>query len=488
MLEPKGNLSEREKSLCQPDLTCPPGFPSSHPANRSLIPASAPLDAVGVVKFLHWGEASVVTLHRKFHDKWQDLGGIQLHEAHEHLPRMAEYLRFDSYFSINSTGLGCGGVKKSEVTGLPRCSRAQERLRWLNALYVDFDFAHDDNRPEYQSFLERFHKAREKNRIPAPSLIALSGRGFWALWPLVSFTDRRTPVPAFPDKIDLYRRINQALVRCFRDLGADASSTDAARVMRVPNSINTKAHPSCSQVQFYRVCDELHTLPEIADFLGVGTLKLKLAGLHGNNTKDEAKVRAALARWRKPLLGFLALWKLRGHFVKGVRRNAVYIYALLLRRNRVSDDIPEACRKLAASCRPQLGEADIRDCISSSATAARAGFEFSIRNAKIIQMLRISPEEQAQLADWFTPAPRPRSDRIAARHAVIVMELRQAGCFTRDRNLWTPTREMSRMLASKHGLPISHVTLTKDYRAIHTRTFAGSDFTYDEEPGKFRGS
>jgi len=339
------------------------------------------------MKFLHWGGTSVVTLHRKLHEKWQNLGGIQLHEVHEHLPRIADYLRFDSYFSINSTGLGHGAIKKSERTGLPLCSRARGRLRWLNALYVDFDFAHDDNRRENHSFLEDLQKARKKIGLPIPGLIAFSGRGLWALWRLASSSDRCTPVPAFPEKIELHRRVSQALAQRFKDLAADTSSTDAARVMRVPDTVNTKASPSCSRVQFYRISDELHTLPEMADLLGVATRKVKLAVLPGPRTKDDAKVRAGLARWAKPLHGFLALWKLRGHFEKGVRRNAVLVYALLMRRNHASDkDVLEACKKLAASCRPQLGETDIRDCMSSSAKAARAGFERSISNVGIIRM------------------------------------------------------------------------------------------------------
>ena len=271
--------TEYEENHSQRGSTGTAGF------NQCLSPPSACLFAIEVMNFLHRGEQSVVTLHRKFEGSWQNLGGILLHEIQESLPHIADYLRLDSYFSINSPGCGLRGVRKSEFTGLPLYSRAEERLRWLNALYVDLDFAHHSDQSEWQLHFDLFHEARERSRVPIPSLIAFSGRGFWALWRLVSFTDRGTPVPAFPDKVEVHRRVNRALAECFRDIGADTASIDAARVMRFPDSINTKAHPDCSQVRFYRISDELHTLPEIAGLLGVAARKV--SGQHADQLCGE---------------------------------------------------------------------------------------------------------------------------------------------------------------------------------------------------------
>src|SRR5678809_17124 len=80
-------------------LTVAQSPPSSNPVNPSNLKW---LSAIEAIEFLHRGEDSVVTLHRKYQGQWQELGGIAVSSLRETLPSIAEYLDSDSYFSINS--------------------------------------------------------------------------------------------------------------------------------------------------------------------------------------------------------------------------------------------------------------------------------------------------------------------------------------------------------------------------------------------------
>ncbi len=98
-------------------------------------------------------------------------------------------------------------------------------------------------------------------------------------------------------------------------------------------------------------------LPEFADLLGLRARKITFSEKRVI-PKDEARVRAGIARWSRPLEGFLDLWKVREHFGERVRHSAVYIYALLLRRNRVCiSDIVKRCESLGRACVPPLSAA-----------------------------------------------------------------------------------------------------------------------------------
>jgi hypothetical protein len=309
----------------------------------------------------------------------------------------------------------------------------------------------------------------------------------WALWRLADHTDRGIPVRAFPNKRAIFRRVNRALATRLEHLGADISCADPARVMRIPGTVNTKAQPDCRLVQFLKVSEQVFTLPEFGGVLGVRSQKVSLTPT-ANDEKNGANVRAGFERWKKPLRGFVALWEMRKHFVKNERHNALYIYALLLRRNHATEtDIRERCGKLARSCKPELRETDIQRCVSSSVRAARSAFRKSISNETIVRKLRITPEERAALPAWFKQPPTKRADRISNRRSIIRQELERAGVFTADRGRWISTRNMSRILFEAYRNRASHLTVGKDYRALYSAHFSDGASRNLADAGSFRG-
>jgi hypothetical protein len=206
-------------------------------------------------------------------------------------------------------------------------------MRWLNAVALDVDCR--DEGFSFTRLLRAFLAIAVDENLPFPNLICSSGRGLWALWQIKDDRYPGSPVWAWPDKQVLVRKINRAICDRFAELGADVVSTDVSRVMRCPGSINSSAASDNQVVRFFRTDQEPYSLWQLAAAFAVKPTKVEFPG-ESTQEKNQAKVRAGRRRWAVPLQGFEELWRIRGAFVEGYRHSAVFLYALLLNRNRVS--------------------------------------------------------------------------------------------------------------------------------------------------------
>jgi hypothetical protein len=417
----------------------------------------SPMNALETLTALHHGEGAAVAFARSAPDGWQECGAILTTDLPAKWPSIEVHLTRDSYFGLSSTYAQPRATGITAV-GLPLWSRRSERLRWLNAVAVDLDH-HADQNFSVESLLDAVWRELARQQIPSPTFLSFSGRGLWVLWQIADHANQSQPVRAFPDKRDLMQRINQALVKKLALMGADRSVTDPARVMRLPDSVNSKAAPENSRVRFFRASASVYTLPELAAVLGVYARKVSLPG--ERTTKDQAKTNAAAMRWRYPLDGFRALWRMRGGFTEGTRRPAIYIYSMLLRKNRATPkEVLAECLRLAESLKPTLNDANVRRSIAASDKAITYNFS----NAKLAAMLKITAEEQAALPQWFRPKTRKdKSSRIAERRDVILRELQAGGPIS--------TRRLVALLLEKHGLRVSQSTVMNDVRFLSTEQF-----------------
>jgi hypothetical protein len=378
-------------------------------------------------------------------------------------PVIHRYLAEDSYFCVNST-YAQSRTKSSVITGLPLYRRTAECMRWLNAMMLDLDIYKAVPDCDFDEAFGLLLDEINRNGLPEPNLICSSGRGIWGLWRVCDEKNRGTPVPACSDKRGIFQRVNRELVSRFVHLGADPGCTDPARVMRVPGSVNTCAAPENRVVQFFKLGDDVHTLPELASILGVKAQKTRLPGEGRTGPKNEAKVKAGRMRWKRPLQGFRQLWQLRGQFQTGVRRYAILIYALLLYRNHIPEpQIREDCLNLASSCLPPLPARYAIGCVRWAKKFSIEDFSYSISNAKIAKMLKITEQEMARLTEWFRPPVKRKVERIAERRGLVLAEICSAG-----KTLDVPgsLRVIARLLMEKHGLDVTHVTVHSDIQAL----------------------
>lgn len=102
-------------------------------------------------------------------------------------------------------------------------------IKRLNACYVDIDCYKLNLSKEYVLFeLENEYFG---TKIPVPTFIIDSGNGLYLVWKLRD-EDRKA--------LPRWNRVQNYLYETLKGLGADAACTDAARVLRVPFSINGK--------------------------------------------------------------------------------------------------------------------------------------------------------------------------------------------------------------------------------------------------------
>jgi len=108
-------------------------------------------------------------------------------------------------------------------------------LAELNALYVDLDYYRDplmaSRPPEY--VLEMAKEVCYDEGLPCPTLVLSSGRGLTLLW-------KHSPVPRAA--LPRWQACQKQLHELFQQLGSDAGCRDAARVLRLSGTKNSKSN------------------------------------------------------------------------------------------------------------------------------------------------------------------------------------------------------------------------------------------------------
>ena len=389
------------------------------------------LGACEALRLLHYGgqagnpdSHSAISFWRKHNGRFENLGGILSHELNSEWHRAAPHVHQDAYFTINSILPSCNALP-SGITGLPLWKRSRERLRWLNALWVDLD-QHGGAQLAFPDLLDLFELTRERAGLPPPSIVVSSGRGLWGIWRLHGDKNGSEPVRATPDGLAVWERVESALVEVFR---GDPTCKDSARVMRIPDSWNTSASQDRGQVMFCRYSNSTHSLPELASLLGVRAERTALTQSGSNTTaKNPRRQAAGRQRWERAWSGFVRLLNLRGgRMSDGCRRNAIFVAAYLLARlRRPPVTIESTCRQFSANW-----ALDLREVPKRVAYGTRLAREFvRISNRKLCLLLKVTASELGQLPEWKTKPQRKArlsredlSRQIGQRRARLKEEL-----------------------------------------------------------------
>jgi hypothetical protein len=417
------------------------------------------LDCVAALKTLHWSADGAVGFYRiPEGGPFEELGALDLSQDWEsQLDKLSPFLAQNAYFTINT--LYPGKKSRSGPTGLPIYTRNNRNMRYLNACGVDLD-----------SYALSFEQAFDRLRLglgdlPPPHLVVNSGRGLWGLW-LLRDTQRAGPLPAYGSTLAVYMAIQAALIERFSALGADRKVKDAARIMRVPASVNSK---SGSTVQFYRWLDAPRlALTEFSKHLGIRPRPTSLAFHPDGDAAASMRGRqGAAARWRRALAMFDQLAKIRGEFRQGDRRHAVLIYAQLLRRNHFDNsEILRRCLELRLS--PPLPKPQIESRVKEAlAIVSRRSYKSSLSYCGMAKFLQVTEQERSRLGDWLDPKPT-RNDKKTKQQTMVESELTSLGC-RHDRSHWPSTRRMADRLAQQ-GVSVSHCTVSRIYHVLVSKS------------------
>jgi hypothetical protein len=388
--------------------------------------------------------APIITLHRHKDgyvsfavsrddgDDFRPLVSIRAKDLANCFPAFREQLLKDAYVAINADYRVRRQGPEGAAYGYPL--HRIDQLRYLCAAYADIDFYKLGL--SWSEALGRVMKLEESGEIPAPSVIVKSGRGLWLLYMLHDPDDVASAPGAFPEKLEMYYRLQRHIVGRLAGVGADACATDAVRHVRVPDSLHTGAD---EKVNWWLpgTGASLHSysLAELSALFGV-----KPPQRHARERKaleNPNRRRGWEALNARRLREFNLLREMRGGFLKGCRNSAAVIYSWLLRCNGVSrEDGSFALHKLADEFRPRLPVSQIR-------AATKLAYGPTMRRMKdqtISDRLGITPQESARL-EKLPPAARypiqpptlpvrpkeARASRIMSRRAALVELVPPAG-------------------------------------------------------------
>lgn len=208
--------------------------------NRNIEFSDLPSPDPVLLRLLNEGAIrGYTTLHRKdSQGRFEDVAALPVDAIPQLWHQLIDELESDSYASIQlmfRKGHGYARNGLFDLAGKPlhKPYRNNQALARLNAVYVDID-CYRFNLTAGES-LGQLYDAQAEGRIPAPSCLLDSGRGLWPFW-LLDGTNK-----AWPEEIETWRNIMLHLQRMFAPIGSDPASTDAARISRIPGSVNRKA-------------------------------------------------------------------------------------------------------------------------------------------------------------------------------------------------------------------------------------------------------
>jgi len=126
--------------------------------------------------------------------------------------------------------------------------RTVKQLKRLNALYLDIDcYKLGLTQAQVIFALETDYFGKS---LPQPTFVIDSGRGLYLIW----------KIDEDPNALPRWRRVQQYLYETCKHFNADAQALDAARIFRVPFSVNSKNNAT---VSIKRFTDVKYTLHEI---------------------------------------------------------------------------------------------------------------------------------------------------------------------------------------------------------------------------------
>lgn len=394
---------------------------------RVTVPADAkPHDASGfvcpdrpdaaLIQLIHRGHDGYITITRNNPDNpngWENLCSIPANSLPGLFEQLIPLTNEDAHFSVNGYYRGAYFKNRHDLKDgagklLPATYRMANGVRYLTANFCDLDC--EKLGLKVGEVIGAVIDAQDAGILPAASIITRSGRGVWLFW-ILTGQDYSTPQPharSWPDKTELWAKIQGAINTRLSAIGSDAQSKDLARVTRIPGSLNTKAN---TRVSYWVQLDEAgqvprYTMTALAAAFGIekDTHRQPQLVSQVRNIYQERASKGQAGRWLVAKNNFERLWNLRGRFKIGTRNGAARTYTIILRslpgKYRLTDEqVNEAVETLYQSFEQgseRYTLAELRATMRTARPLKLAG----IRNQTIADQLDITPDEAELLPSW----------------------------------------------------------------------------------------
>lgn len=293
----------------------------------------------------------------------------------------------------------CGNdVYYSQNTFYTRRRRVED-IRQLRALYVDLDCYNFNFVPEWVVGKMEFEMFGQT--IPEPNQIIYSGRGLNLIWHI-----EPVPIKALP----LWQAVEHYLFNQLKKLGGDSMATDAARVFRIPGSVNSK-NGEMVHVQYRH--SHRYTLKQIQnDYLPELKKKSK------NSTGQKSKIIRLfnLYTLHKDRLDDLKkLIRLRDYDCEGHREKICFLYRYWNCCFIMNEaDALEATLSLNSEFKYPLSDREVITATRSAEKASRDK-KYKLTNGRIIEWLNITEDEQRYMRTIIGKDEKRRRNTKAKR-------------------------------------------------------------------------
>ena len=339
---------------------------------------------------LHRHKDGYISFALKDDDDFRPKYAVLASELEKYFPEFRDQLIKDSHVSINAGYRIARRLDRTGAVGVP--AHRTDNLKYLCACYSDLDFY--KRGLTFGAAFGTVIDYQDQKKIPPASIIVRSGRGLWLMWLLRDPKKPECPQAAFPEKIDLYLRVERAIAQWMGELAADAAATCAARYVRIPGSFHTGGEEFVRWWPQLKVNGEryTYTLDQLAGHFGLpATLPrpLRKAFTECARPNKRASGHRMLAFYRLRELRLLE--SQRGGFHQGCRSRAAFIYAKILRSSGFSRvDVLQHVTIMGKNCRPPLPACN---CLTTVKSAFSRSRHTGIKDQTIADWLDISPEE-----------------------------------------------------------------------------------------------
>lgn len=293
-----------------------------------------------------------------------------------------------------------------------RKSRRIETIRQLRSLYVDLDFYIFNYDPEW--ILGKLEYEFYRQTIPEPNMIIFSGQGVVLIWMI-----EPVPYKALP----LWQAVQNYLINQLKPLGGDPKASDAARIFRLAGSTSSKNGHEVS-VQYRH--DYRYTLRDIQnEYLPELTPKREPA--KKGRKKKILHLFNVYSLHAARLKDITTLVELRHGRMDGYRETTLFLYRYW--SCCFTRDPQEALKQtldLNKAFTHPLTQKEARKATESAQRAWEAksdkkaderakemgypGAGYRVSNAKIIDWLDITEEEQTHLSTIISKREKRRRD------------------------------------------------------------------------------
>lgn len=198
--------------------------------------------------------------------------------------------------------------------------RSGSNIRQYRSLFIDLDVEKYGKHSKKETMTHIANLVKQ-NKIPEPSMIADSGRGFH-----LYFRIKNAPKQA----IQTFQELEDYLYYQLKELGADLSATDSARVLRLPGTINSRNKATCKIVSINK--DIEYSMYELREqYLNyIEHKQKKIIKTQEVKTKKEFTVRNIYNSYSLHITraeDITTLCKLRGYDVEGFRNFILHCFS-----------------------------------------------------------------------------------------------------------------------------------------------------------------